>query len=176
MNTVNRDRETLKRLVESYGKQDVLKFVNHLNEGINEDDAITYIYDTVNNEQYIKSQLVQDVYSYCKYDKNVLIASMINAWVPDSEEDQNDVYNEWRYELSDIVDELGEYEDCYAFFGNAAEDIWDNVVNNNRGQEIVGFEYENASCSIEKIEFPNFVIFAFINDTTGEVQLYIGLM
>ena len=32
MANVNKDRETLKRLVESYGKQDVLKFVNHINE------------------------------------------------------------------------------------------------------------------------------------------------
>ena len=32
MANVNKDRETLKRLVESYGKQDVLKYVNHLNE------------------------------------------------------------------------------------------------------------------------------------------------
>ena len=32
MNTLNRDRNTLKRLVESYGKKDVLNFVRHLNE------------------------------------------------------------------------------------------------------------------------------------------------
>ena len=32
MNTLLRDRNTLKRLVESYGKQDVLNFVKHLNE------------------------------------------------------------------------------------------------------------------------------------------------
>ena len=32
MNTLNRDRNTLKRLVESYGKEDVLNFVRHLNE------------------------------------------------------------------------------------------------------------------------------------------------
>jgi hypothetical protein len=38
MNTVNKDRETLKRLVESYGKQDVLKFVNHLNEDNRDED------------------------------------------------------------------------------------------------------------------------------------------
>lgn len=33
MTTLNRDRNTLKRLVESYGKKDVLNFVRHLNEG-----------------------------------------------------------------------------------------------------------------------------------------------
>ena len=32
MNTLNRDRNTLKRLVESYGKKDVLNYVRHLNE------------------------------------------------------------------------------------------------------------------------------------------------
>ena len=35
MNTLNRDRNTLKRLVESYGKKDVLNFVRHLNESVN---------------------------------------------------------------------------------------------------------------------------------------------
>ena len=35
MNTLNRDRNTLKRLVESYGKKDVLNFVRHLNESAN---------------------------------------------------------------------------------------------------------------------------------------------
>ena len=32
MNALNRDRNILKRLVESYGKQDVLKYVNTINE------------------------------------------------------------------------------------------------------------------------------------------------
>ena len=32
MNTLNRDRNTLKRLVESYGKKDVITFLNNLNE------------------------------------------------------------------------------------------------------------------------------------------------
>ena len=32
MNTLNRDRNVLKRLVESYGKDDVLNYVRHLNE------------------------------------------------------------------------------------------------------------------------------------------------
>lgn len=32
MNTLNRDRNILKRLVESYGKKDVLKFVEHVDE------------------------------------------------------------------------------------------------------------------------------------------------
>ena len=34
-NTLNRDRNTLKRLVESYGKKDVLNFVRRLNESVN---------------------------------------------------------------------------------------------------------------------------------------------
>ena len=42
MTTLNRDRNTLKRLVESYGKKDVLNFVRHLNESVNisQDDLI----------------------------------------------------------------------------------------------------------------------------------------
>ena len=34
MNTVKQDRATLKRLVESYGKKDVIKYINHLDEVI----------------------------------------------------------------------------------------------------------------------------------------------
>lgn len=34
MSTVNRDRNELRRLVESYGKEDVLNYINHLDEGI----------------------------------------------------------------------------------------------------------------------------------------------
>lgn len=38
MNTLHRDRNTLKRLVESYGKKDVLNFVKHLNEDFDDSD------------------------------------------------------------------------------------------------------------------------------------------
>jgi hypothetical protein len=34
MRTIDKDRAELKRLVESYGKRDVLNYVNHLDEGI----------------------------------------------------------------------------------------------------------------------------------------------
>ena len=37
MNNVNLDRAILNRLVESYGKTDVLKFVSHLNEELSLD-------------------------------------------------------------------------------------------------------------------------------------------
>ena len=33
MSNINKDRKELQRLVESYGKQDVMKYVNHLDEG-----------------------------------------------------------------------------------------------------------------------------------------------
>ena len=33
--TLFRDRKTLKRLVEQYGKKDVLNFVRHINESVN---------------------------------------------------------------------------------------------------------------------------------------------
>lgn len=41
MRTIKQDRATLQRLVESYGKADVVKFVKHINEddeGYDEDD------------------------------------------------------------------------------------------------------------------------------------------
>lgn len=43
MNTLNRDRNILKRLVESYGKKDVLNYVRHLNEDFDDwEDEFPY--------------------------------------------------------------------------------------------------------------------------------------
>ncbi len=36
MRTIEKDRAALRCLVESYGKEDVMKYVNHLNEAIDE--------------------------------------------------------------------------------------------------------------------------------------------
>lgn len=44
MKQIDKDRKELKRLVESYGKQDVLKFVNHLNE---DDGLFNYLENKV---------------------------------------------------------------------------------------------------------------------------------
>ncbi len=44
MKTIDRDRNSLKRLVETYGKDDVRKFIKSINEEINEDnDTQTYL-------------------------------------------------------------------------------------------------------------------------------------
>lgn len=70
MNTVNKDRESLKRLVESYGKNDVMKFVNSLKEEFNEDnDAQTYlielgIYDSGGYKIYRKAYFLVKTVEY----------------------------------------------------------------------------------------------------------------
>lgn len=41
MRQIDKDRNILKRLVESYGKEDVLNYVNHLNEGLYDRERVT---------------------------------------------------------------------------------------------------------------------------------------
>jgi hypothetical protein len=56
MNTkVTRDRAILKRLVESYGKADVLKFVKNINESNAESDVIAYPKDILASIRFFVS-------------------------------------------------------------------------------------------------------------------------
>ena len=48
------DRKALKRLVESYGKKDVIKFVNHLKENVDEDMPIFFYYNVILREELEK--------------------------------------------------------------------------------------------------------------------------
>ena len=61
MRTVNKDRESLKRIVESYGKEDVLKYVKHINEGVGRFDEMTMI-DKDGTED------VEEIYYVCSAD------------------------------------------------------------------------------------------------------------
>ncbi len=65
MNTLIKDRNTLKRLVESYGKKDVINFVRHLNE--------TSKYATPNLLICVDTSGSVDLESYDKYSINDLL-------------------------------------------------------------------------------------------------------
>lgn len=55
MKQIDKDRKELQRLVEAYGKQDVTKFINHINEAIDESQtkkaAILKAYNEIDFEQ-----------------------------------------------------------------------------------------------------------------------------
>ena len=92
MNTLNRDRNALKRLVESYGKKDVLNFVRHLNEG-SEYIApnILICVDTsgsVDKESYDK-YLINDILYVCDIDYG---AAKRNAQVKIAAFDDEGIY------------------------------------------------------------------------------------
>ena len=70
MKAIDKDRQILKNLVESYGKADVLKYVKHINEEINDGaDTETYLlevgfYDSGGYKIYKKSYLLAKTVEY----------------------------------------------------------------------------------------------------------------
>ena len=71
MNTLNRDRNTLKRLVESYGKKDVLNFVRHLNESFDNYDFLDYddCYEIFNGPD---ADLVEELFEKYNFDISII--------------------------------------------------------------------------------------------------------
>ncbi len=51
------DRKALKKLVESYGKKDVLNFINHLNEDVVEDLPVFFHYNVILRDELDKSDI-----------------------------------------------------------------------------------------------------------------------
>lgn len=64
MKQIDKDRNTLKRLVESYGKKDVLNFINHLNES----------YESYPNVKELPYFTEEDKKQYSKFINNYLRA------------------------------------------------------------------------------------------------------
>lgn len=68
MNTLNRDRNTLKRLVESYGKKDVIAFLNNLNEASYSTDrpttAVLFCVDKKHLSPGIYDKSIKDLVNY----------------------------------------------------------------------------------------------------------------
>ncbi len=61
INTLNRDRNILKRLVESYGKKDVLNFVRHLNESYTSDDFANAIHNWEENDDETLYDMMKEI-------------------------------------------------------------------------------------------------------------------
>lgn len=72
--TLLRDRMILKRLVESYGKKDVLNFVRHLNESIN---------ISQNDLEVFKNGCYCGVYLASTYEGAPAISFNLDEWCPD---------------------------------------------------------------------------------------------
>ena len=71
MNTLSRDRNTLKRLVESYGKNDVLNYVRRLNESFDEYDFLDYddCYEIFNGPD---ADLVEELFEKYNFDISII--------------------------------------------------------------------------------------------------------
>ena len=71
MNNINKDRNTLKGLVESYGKKDVLNFVRHLNESFDEYDFLDYddCYEIFNGPD---ADLVEELFEKYNFDISII--------------------------------------------------------------------------------------------------------
>ena len=73
-NTLLKDRMTLKRLVESYGKKDVLNFVRHLNESMN---------ITQNDLDVFKNGCYCGLYFASTYEGAPAMSFNLEEWCPD---------------------------------------------------------------------------------------------
>ena len=77
MNTLNRDRNTLKRLVESYGKKDVITFLNNLNETSYSTNrpttAVLFCVDKKHLSPYIYDKSIKDLVDY-NIDETIALA------------------------------------------------------------------------------------------------------
>lgn len=172
MNTLNRDRNTLKRLVESYGKKDVLNFVKHLNE---EQTDSLFLDDIIYNPQYRRSQLVQDISSYL-YDDNrrtMLINSIVYHWVGSDLKD--DMLDEWSEDIAELVDILSNYKEAYALYDAASDEVLNMLEG---GHEIIssgGASADDEGYSVIEFNYDNTKIYAFVNGIDDRVSLYIGI-
>ena len=101
MNTLLRDRKALKRLVESYGKQDVLNFVRHLNENENKRWFKLNTYDFLAKQNKIdcaefgeedyEHMTLKDLLYYMQHDKDGAI-----LWEDTFDEAKEAFYNYYR--------------------------------------------------------------------------------
>ena len=172
MTTLNRDRNTLKMLVESYGKKDVLNFVKHLDE---EQTEPLYIYAILDNPKYKRTGLVQDISSYLLDDnrKAMLIDHIVYHWVGPDFEDE--IMSDWSDDISELLDILSNYTSVYALHLDAS----DKVMNRLRdGHEIINTGASGMGddgYSVIEYDYDNCKVYAFANNVDDEVSLYVGI-
>lgn len=174
MNTLNRDRNALKRLVESYGKKDVLTFIKHLNE---EQTDSLYIDDIIYNQQYRRSRLVQDISPYLHDDSNedMLIDSIVLLWSGSDFDLKDEMVDDWSEDIAELLDILSEYNEVYALHLDASDKVMSRLRDGhdiiNTGASGVG----DDGYSVIEYDYDNCKVYAFANNVDDEVSLYIGI-
>lgn len=174
MNTLNRDRNTLKQLVESYGKKDVLTFIKHLNE---EQTDSLYIDDIIYNQQYRRSRLVQDISPYLHDDSNedMLIDSIVLLWSGSDFDLKDEMVDDWSEDIAELLDILSEYNEVYALHLDASDKVMSRLRDGhdiiNTGASGVG----DDGYSVIEYDYDNCKVYAFANNVDDEVSLYIGI-
>lgn len=92
-NALLKDRMILKRLVESYGKKDVLNFVRHLNESVN---------ITQNDLQVFKNGCYCGLYFASTYEGAPAMSFNLEEWCPDGDYLIDDLHVEGNTLVLDI--------------------------------------------------------------------------
>ncbi len=177
MNTVNRDRETLKRLVESYGKQDVLKFVKHLNEESEEYSDGDYIASMLNSmcnsPRYTRANQIADISEDIadESEEDSLLLDFANSW--GLEDEPTWVTEEWRDEVLDIVYNLSGYPCVYKLQSDAREYFWNQFQGNYpKRKELIDFGADNnLYYSVLQYNVDNIAIYDFVCYDDGDEEL-----
>ena len=156
MNTLNRDRNTLKRLVESYGKKDVISFLNNLNETNYSTNrpttAVVFCVDKKHLSPDIYDKSIKDLVDYNIDETIALVCTSRNHKVPgifevstsssdklgDVLDNNNDPFS---VPLHDITHILESYSTAVVFIDS------DWYFNSYTGQEIIN-EIPNKNVKI----------------------------
>ena len=156
MNTLNRDRNTLKRLVESYGKKDVISFLNNLNETSYSTNrpttAVVFCVDKKHLSPDIYDKSIKDLVDYNIDETIALVCTSRNHKVPgifevstsssdklgDVLDNNNDPFS---VPLHDITHILESYSTAVVFIDS------DWYFNSYTGQEIIN-EIPNKNVKI----------------------------
>ena len=156
MNPLNRDRNTLKRLVESYGKKDVITFLNNLNETSYSTNrpttAVIFCVDEKDISPYIYDKSIKDLVDYNIDETISLVCTSRNHKDPgifqvrisssdklsDVLDNNNDPFNVPLHDISYILES---YSTAVVFIDS------DWYFNSYTGQEIIN-EIPNKNAKI----------------------------
>ena len=114
--TLLRDRKALKRLVEQYGKKDVLNFVRHLNESVN---------ITRNDLEAFRNGCNCGVYFASSYEGAPVYSFNLDEWCPDGDVLIDDLHVEGNTLVLDI--------DYYGALGVEEDDMDFDDCKSGRG-------------------------------------------
>ena len=176
MKQIDKDRASLKRLVEAYGKEDVVKFVKHLNEGVEEDSDGDYIASMLgsmcNSPRYTRANQIADISEDITNDseEDSLLLDFANSW--GLEDDPTWVTEEWHDEVLDVVYNLSGYPCVYKLQSDARDYFWNQFQGNlPRGKELIDFGANDLYYSVTQYDIDNAVIYDFVCYDEGDEEL-----